>query len=285
MELIAYTSAADFLADLQSEMEKDEAANSLILGLARAMGDSAAPDGEGRFFGAIREQDRWPLIAFMTPPRPLGIAATPECPRAAHAMMAEHLHGLSGSVSGVVAAPHHANAFAEEWRRITGCGIRRTMRQRLYGLTAVASDLNLVRGTLRRATTADLELVGNWFAAFNEEAVNDTDHARARSDGAKRLEKGMVYLWDDGTPGGMVAWSRPTRRTVTVNAVYTPPERRRQGIATAAVAQLSRMLLGEGYGMCVLYTDLANPTSNAIYQRIGYRPVCDSLYHDFEPTV
>ena len=66
-----------------------------------------------------------------------------------------------------------------------------------------------------------------------------------------------------------------------MNAVYTPPEWRGRGYATAAVATLSSELLGEGYAMCVLYTDLANPTSNRIYRRIGYEAVCDSLHLRF----
>jgi predicted GNAT family acetyltransferase len=75
----------------------------------------------------------------------------------------------------------------------------------------------------------------------------------------------------------MAGRARPTRSTITVNAVYTPPELRRQGFATAAVAALSRALLAEGYPSCVLYTDLANPTSNSIYRRIGYEPVADAV--------
>ena len=73
----------------------------------------------------------------------------------------------------------------------------------------------------------------------------------------------------------MTARSRPTHHGIAVNAVYTPPEQRGRGYATAAVATLSQQLLYEGYDFCCLFTDLSNPTSNRIYQRIGYRPVCD----------
>jgi predicted GNAT family acetyltransferase len=58
--------------------------------------------------------------------------------------------------------------------------------------------------------------------------------------------------------------------------VYTPPGRRGRGYATALVAALSAELLAAGRRFCFLYTDLANPTSNRIYQRIGYERVCDS---------
>ena len=58
-------------------------------------------------------------------------------------------------------------------------------------------------------------------------------------------------------------------------SVYTPPALRRRGFASALVAAVSAVGLASGKEVCVLYTDLANPTSNSIYQKIGYRPVCD----------
>ena len=62
---------------------------------------------------------------------------------------------------------------------------------------------------------------------------------------------------------------------VRIGAVYTPPEHRRRGYATATVASLSRAMLDRGRRACYLFTDLANPTSNHIYAEIGYEPVCD----------
>jgi hypothetical protein len=84
-----------------------------------------------------------------------------------------------------------------------------------------------------------------------------------------------VFVWDDGRPVSMAAWAGRTGRGVRVNFVYTPPEYRRRGFASACVADLTQHLLAEGHAFCCLFTDLANPTSNSIYQKIGYRPVCD----------
>lgn len=78
----------------------------------------------------------------------------------------------------------------------------------------------------------------------------------------------------------MAASARPTKRAIAVNGVYTPPRWRRHGYATACVAALSEILLRRGFAFCVLYTDLANPTSNGIYTRIGYRPVRDFLMYE-----
>jgi predicted GNAT family acetyltransferase len=73
----------------------------------------------------------------------------------------------------------------------------------------------------------------------------------------------------------MAGWAGRTARGVRVSFVYTPPEFRRLGYAAACVASLTQQLLDEGQSFCCLYADLANPTSNGIYQRMGYRPICD----------
>ena len=65
--------------------------------------------------------------------------------------------------------------------------------------------------------------------------------------------------------------------------MHTPRDRRGRGYGTAVTAALSAMLLARGHRFCFLYTDLANPTSNAIYTRIGYEPVCDSREIAFAP--
>jgi predicted GNAT family acetyltransferase len=66
-----------------------------------------------------------------------------------------------------------------------------------------------------------------------------------------------------------------TPRGIRIGYVYTPPDRRRRGYAGACVAELSRRLLAAGRAFCVLYADLSNPTTNALYQRMGYKPVAD----------
>ena len=79
----------------------------------------------------------------------------------------------------------------------------------------------------------------------------------------------------------MAAFSARTRNTVRVGYVYTPAEHRRRGYASALVARVSRHILDSGFRQCVLYTDLANPTSNRIYRAIGYRPIQDVMDVNF----
>jgi predicted GNAT family acetyltransferase len=117
--------------------------------------------------------------------------------------------------------------------------------------------------------------------AFGDEVLEESDPGRleARSMVEHRLASGDggFLLWVDGGETVSVSgWGGPTPNGIRVGPVYTPPELRGRGYATALVAELSQSLLDGGRSFVFLYTDLANPTSNAIYERIGYRMVCES---------
>jgi GNAT superfamily N-acetyltransferase len=125
------------------------------------------------------------------------------------------------------------------------------------------------------------------FAAFGREA-NDlggpADQAPVVRD---RLSHGGVMLWvAGGVPVSVAAASRQVAGMIRVGPVYTPPELRGHGYASAATAALSRQALAAGAEEVVLYTDLANPVANSIYQRIGYRPLEDRVLLAFaEPAL
>jgi predicted GNAT family acetyltransferase len=121
-------------------------------------------------------------------------------------------------------------------------------------------------------------------AAFNREALGLLTPAEARASAEQRVAAGEIFLWVDGEPRSMAGRARPTAHGIAVNGVYTPPEWRGRGYATSCVAQVSARLLDEGRSFCVLFTDLANPTSNAIYARIGYRGIRDYAVYDLAPS-
>jgi len=94
-------------------------------------------------------------------------------------------------------------------------------------------------------------------------------------EGRLREPDGGVVIWEDASPVSFAGFGNPTPTGIRVGPVYTPRELRRRGYATALVAALTDVLLRRGRRHCFLFTDLANPTSNSIYQRIGYTPVTD----------
>jgi len=127
--------------------------------------------------------------------------------------------------------------------------------------------------------------VRSWLEAFIREALPEPEAHLERLDRALEVtqapDRGM-WLWEDaGEPMSLTAFGGPTPSGIRIGPVYTPPEHRRHGYASALVADLSAWLLGKGRRACFLYTDLSNPTSNAIYSRIGYRRICDAVEYRF----
>jgi hypothetical protein len=152
------------------------------------------------------------------------------------------------------------------------------MAQRIYRLDKV-DIIFPASGHMRFATLADNDLLAKWRESFYLD-VNGPGAFMPASDIGPSIEKKEIYVWEDAVPVSM-AIARPTGSRITVGGVYTPRELRRRGYATSCVAAICTRLLATGYEFCMLYTDLANPTSNSIYKKIGFREVCDSVEYSF----
>ena len=126
---------------------------------------------------------------------------------------------------------------------------------------------------------ADCDLVVRWTTEFWKEI--DEHAAGLPQTMRRRIMQRQVFLWLDPGPVCMAGFTGPTPNGIRIGVVYTPPERRRHGYATALTAALSQHLLDTGRRYCYLFTDVANTTSNGIYQKIGYKPVCDYQQFDF----
>ncbi|MGH2500155.1 MAG: GNAT family N-acetyltransferase, partial [Candidatus Limnocylindria bacterium] len=152
-------------------------------------------------------------------------------------------------------------------------------------------DVRRSPGAARPATTNDRPLLSIWMRAFRDEALSEAERDDEGLDRGveARLAAGFEYaglwLWEDaGAAVSMAGYGGRTSNGVRVGPVYTPPRLRGRGYATNLVARLSAWLLESGRSFCFLYTDLANPTSNRIYEDIGYERVCDSADYRFEPA-
>jgi predicted GNAT family acetyltransferase len=191
------------------------------------------------------------------------------------------VRNLYPTIPAVLGPDPSTHAFAELWGRTCGATVHPGMRQRIYQLDWVREPERPADGSLRRAEPTDLGLVAEWVEAFSQEAGLIGHRSRVLAD--ERIKRGELFLWVDGEPRSMAAWSGATPNSVRIGYVYTPPELRGRGYATTCTARVSQLALSEGNRHCFLFTDLANPTSNAIYQRIGYEPVCDVNDYLFTP--
>jgi hypothetical protein len=128
------------------------------------------------------------------------------------------------------------------------------------------------------ATSADRALVANWLRAFHDEAMSDNPQ-QDYDDMAERFIAGQgrrLVLWiDGGRPVSLTGVGGRTPNGIRIGPVYTPPDLRGRGYASNLVADASQAELDAGRRFVFLFTDLANPTANRIYQAIGYEPVGD----------
>jgi hypothetical protein len=123
--------------------------------------------------------------------------------------------------------------------------------------------------------------MAEWAANFNNEIGEPQTKQQAAGTVEQLMKDQRLYVWDDGGVRSVAAVSGPTSHGTRISLVYTPPEFRGKGYASALVAALSQAMLDSGKKFCYLFTDQSNPVSNRIYQRIGYAPVCDFAEYQF----
>ncbi|MCK4393831.1 GNAT family N-acetyltransferase [Candidatus Bipolaricaulota bacterium] len=275
-----YQTAGEFLGRTQAVLEEREAENSLMLGLCLRMNRFPEQIKNAPYFVTVERGEELLVAAIMTPPHKLVIYAdSPDRGEAFH-LIVQDLLANHWRAPGVLGAPPVAEGFARAWADVTGERVTQGMRQRVYALTQV-NPPRVTHGSLRVAKKADLPLLTQWTLAFHHEAVPNNPLSDVEELVRRKTEQAEIVIWEDGNPVSMAARARPTANGVAVNLVYTPPEQRRKGYASACVASLSQRLLDSGFKFCCLFTDLANPVSNSLYKKIGYNPVCDFTEYIF----
>jgi predicted GNAT family acetyltransferase len=137
------------------------------------------------------------------------------------------------------------------------------------------------KGHLLVAEKAHRDILIDWAGRFNKEVLFDENESYIESHVDYTIRTRNAFLWMDDEPVCMVFRERPYEHGVSIGYVYTPKKHRQHGYATNCVAQVSRRSLSEGFDHCTLFTNATNPTSNSIYQKIGYRYFCDYTYYNF----
>ncbi len=249
---------------LQNEVE-----NNLMIGLLQRLIADKHDAADPPYYCVVEDAGRVVAAAMRTPPHNLIV---PRCPPPVLEFLARELHARGLPLPGVIGPSEAADCFAGAWCAVAGVESRLQMAERIYRLDQVSWPPP-VSGRFGVAQRQDAELAIEWARAFNEEALGSIDDVRPMVE--RRLDEGALFFWRDARPVSMAGAARSTPHGTAVAPVYTPPELRRRGYASAVVAALSQRILDGGKQFCCLFTDLSNPTSNSIYQKIGYRPVSD----------
>ena len=282
MQFTKHATAGDFLAATQTTLEKHEAANNLMLGLALRMVKFPERIRSQPYLATVRAGKRLAGAALMTPPFGVNVYAQSTSPQTALAPIAEDLHAGAWRIPFVNGIAHASNAFAKLWQSLTDADIKNTIRERVYQLDHVIAP-PWPAGVFRMACMDDVELTAAWIQAFHDEALPNDPPFNTRDWALTAIADGDVYFWEvEDEPVSMARKSRTTAHGQSIGPVYTPPQHRGYGYASAVTARLSQLILSSGKRFAMLFTDLSNPTSNSIYQKIGYKPVCDFNQHFFE---
>jgi predicted GNAT family acetyltransferase len=221
-------------------------------------------------FGWFEEGGEVRGAVSMTPPYELLLAAVPEDTVDALVATLRAEHGALPGVNGDVAT---VEPFVAAWTAGTRLATTTAMRLQLYELGTLSPPDPPPPGRARTAEPADLELARRWLSAFRAETQSGAEEREAMT--RARIEEGRLWLWEDaaGEPVALASRTPATAGVARVAPVYTPPEQRRRGYGAAVTGAVTATAIEAGADRVVLFTDVTNPTTNAIYQRIGYRPL------------
>jgi RimJ/RimL family protein N-acetyltransferase len=273
-------SLPEYSATVGGLLARRPAQHTILLGAIatlRAAGTQAF-GATAPLFGWWQEPDGEVSAAFLhTPPFPVALTSVPA---PAAVALAQALAARGRTVDGVNADPAGAEAFARAWQELTGDAAELQMRNRLFRLGELRWPDPRPPGQARVAGPSDRGLLIAWSEAFHREAQSGPADLVSMVD--DRLSYQGLTLWEDaGQPVSMAGVTRTVAGQVRAGPVYTPPGLRGKGYAGAVTCTVSQAALDAGADRVLLFTDLANPTSNALYQRLGYEPVEDRAVWSF----
>ena len=263
---------------------RDEARHNLMLGISSTL---VQKPGLYPVFDlwVISDGDDVSAVAVRTPPFNL-VLAQPATEAALDALV-DRLLSEGQDLPGVVAAVPELDAFVGAWTSGRDVDAEIVFRHGIYELREVM-HVPSATGRARPVTPEDRDRVIAWMLAFADEVLpEDTERERQIRLVEARLQatddSGLWFWEEEGAPVSVSGYGGSTPNGIRIGPVYTPPEHRGRGFATSLVAEQSRWLIGTGRSLCFLYTDLDNPTSNALYRRIGYRMIAEAKEVRFGP--
>lgn len=283
MQLKRFENVAEFYEQVKPFLLEHEVEHNVILGLCATLIQTDIYQTEP-YLALVENEGDVVAVALRTPPYNLLLSMMAD--EAPIEVIVGDVYATYADLRGVTGLKAISKAFAQAWKATTGQEYRLNIEERSYRLTTVKPVSN-VSGSYRLANDADRELLIQWFIDFSEEALDGMSREDAENQVNVRLAsdpklRGIRVWCDGGKPVSFAGYGGPTPNGIRVGPVYTPPELRGHGYASACVAALSQEMLDSGRKFVSLFTDLSNPTSNHIYQAVGYEPVCDVDEYRFE---
>ena len=287
MKVNFHSNLADFYELVIPFLVEHEAPNNLLIGILNTLKqDLRFYSNEGKpIFISIEKDDEIKFVALRTPPFNQLISYTEDLNTID--ILVEALINKKYDIPGVLGFKEGALKFAQLWGEKTDQEYLLGTHERIYRLDTV-NPATVGNNIFELATVTDKEIILQMGKEFILEALPEGSTETAHIESSQRrmeqsLLNNMVYVLKvEGKIVSMAKKAHVTPNGQIVNAVYTPPDKRNKGYATETVAKLCQLILSEGKKHCFLFTDLSNPTSNKIYQTIGFRPVTDMDDYRFQ---
>ncbi len=276
LRLTVHEDAAHFTAVAAAFLRAAEVETSSIASIATRMVNAPSDDDAGAYFATVSDGSSTVAAVFHGTAGAILLTSAPD---GAVALIADDLANRGRQPKGVVGPLDQCEVFARAWHQRTGQVHVLRFHLRHFELSA-SPALAVATGRLRRPDAGEQTLIVDWQLAFFEETRMPDDVARVRRNAIQRFERGQVRIWDDGGAAAFAGYGDVAAATARIAPVYTPPRFRGRGYASAMVGELSRELFAAGKRAILLSADVANPTSNSIYRRIGFRPVADYFHFD-----
>lgn len=277
MKLQHYTDAQAFLSDVEPLLLQHEVENNMILGACATLRNSEKARQEAILLAVHHDGQLLAVMVQLSPGMSLiaGFGSNAE----AAELIADFYNKNEIETGSVFGQQHWAEQFAQYYHK-TAQNVAYMLVHRLE----VLQNLSLPSGKLETATHDDVDWLIEWTKAFEIDAKIAQRKTREQIEKLTKtkLDKQHIVKWiDGGEVMSIAAIMRTTPNAASVGLVYTPPVLRGRGYATACVHALSAQILNSGLRYCGLFTDKNNPTSNKIYQKIGYEPLwafCDIAF-------
>ena len=278
MDVRFFTSAREF-ADLATPFLSASAVEN-TMPLAHLRSFVAQDDGRP-LLCLVMENGAPHLVATANPPFPFVLSAGE---KAAVPSLVEEFIKQRIAVPGVFGPVDLAEIFNQAWHAGTGEKMRSGLAVDLH-MTREAPPANVTPGQLRQAGHEDIKTVVEYCEAFAQDPrMSSAERAGARADAEKRLAQAEVFLWDDVGPKSIAAYRESIPTGGRLNLVYTPPEYRRRGYASACVAALTRLVLERAWNWCALFVDINDPVASHMYRNLGFHEVAKFQNYDIEPN-
>lgn len=279
LSLTYHALLADFSVLVTPVLERNEEKYALPLGLCyRLQQTSQAEQPKPLMVSISSRVGELRASALRTSPHYLLVQSEPLCEQALD-LLANSLAERGFALPGVNGISDASDCFARSWERYASAAASLETRQRAYALRELKPQQTPL-GKLTRAQPEQATLILEWLLAMIAETGPANQSAWTITEVSMLIKDGNVCLWCVGEePAAMAFFNRHTRRSVAISGVYTDAEKRGRGFATALVAAMCGQGLAGGREFVTLFTDAENPVSNAVYQRVGFYPVCD--YHQY----